>query len=122
MRKEVCFYYHQVKRETSYNSNVYRIYVPYDAALDGQFQNDARIGPVIPNVTKGWHDQNIRKNFNKIAALSGKNGIAIGNLAWVEPFIKMNVNVCGDYRLSLYNSMDFLLEKRTGNQRGGNYS
>lgn len=109
-KEEMCYYYHQVKHETNFDPNASRIYVPYDAVLDGRFQNDSRIVPVIPGITKGWHDQNIRINFNKIIAISGKNGIAIGNLAWVEPFVKCNVNVCGDYGLNLYNSMDFLLK------------
>lgn len=70
--------------------------------------------PFIPNITKGWHDQNVRKKFNEIVENSVQNGISIGNLAWVEPFVKAGVNVFGDYGLNLYNSMDFLLAKELG--------
>ncbi len=63
-----------------------RIYVPYDAVLKGFYDGDDRIIPVIPNITKGWHDHNIRENFDKLMEVSAQNGIAIGNLGWIEPF------------------------------------
>jgi hypothetical protein len=54
--------------------------IPYDAVLRGLYQDDDRIVPVIPNITKGWHEYNIRENFDKIVAASAKKGIAVGNL------------------------------------------
>jgi len=49
----------------------------------------------------------IRKNFDKIVAASARNGIAVGNLGWIAPFIEAGVNVFGDYGLNLHNSMEF---------------
>jgi len=88
--------------------------VPYDAILNGLYLDDDRVVPVIPNITKGWHDQNIRKNFDKIMAASSKKGIAIGNLGWIEPFVETGIPVIGDYGLNLFNSIDFLLAGELG--------
>ncbi len=96
------------------NQDVQRIYVPYYAVLNGHYADNEKVVPVIPNVTKGWHDENIRRNFDKILAVSKQKGIAVGNLSWVEPFVSVGINVFGDYGLNLYNSMDFLMAKEIG--------
>ena len=73
----------------------------------------SRAVPVIPNITKGRHDARIRKHFDEIADMA-RNGIAVGNIGWIEPFASAGVRVIGDYGLNLFNSMDFLLAKRLG--------
>ncbi|HVI40442.1 MAG TPA: U32 family peptidase, partial [Anaerovoracaceae bacterium] len=113
-QEEIFLYYYQVKEEEHFDPSIKRIYVPYDAILSGFYQDNDRVVPVIPNVTEGWHDQNIRKNFDKIVAASSQKGIAVGNLGWIEPFVTAGVNVFGDYGLNLYNSMDFLLAGELG--------
>lgn len=113
-KEEIFLYYFQVKKGQNLDSAVPRIYVPYDAILNGFYQDQDNIVPVIPNITKGWHDQNIRKNFDKIVATSERKGIAVGNLGWIEPFVAAGVDVFGDYGLNLFNSMDFLLAKEMG--------
>jgi collagenase-like PrtC family protease len=91
-----------------------RLYVPYEYMLNG-YRNDAvSCVPVIPNVTKGWHDQNIRSHFEQIAELAKRSGIMIGNLGWIEPFAKAGIPVYGDYGLNLYNSMDFFVARELG--------
>lgn len=112
-REEIFLYLYRVTGKEIFDPSVARIYLPYDAVLRGLFRNDGRIVPVIPNITKGWHDLNIRKNFDKIAAFA-QNGIAVGNLGWIEPFAAAGVKVVGDYGLNLFNSMDFLLAKELG--------
>jgi len=111
---EICLYLYQVNKEEKFSTSFKRIYVPYDALLKGFYKDDQRVVPVIPNITKGWHDQNIRKNFDKIVAESAQKGIAVGNIGWIEPFVETGVNVFGDYGLNLYNSMDFLLAEELG--------
>ncbi|HYE67927.1 MAG TPA: DUF3656 domain-containing protein, partial [Anaerovoracaceae bacterium] len=112
--EEICLYLYQVNKEEKFSASFKRIYVPYDAILNGFYKDDQRVVPVIPNITKGWHDQNIRKNFDKIVADSAQRGIAVGNIGWIEPFVEAGVNVFGDYGLNLYNSMDFILAKELG--------
>ncbi len=112
--EETFLYFYQVNGKENIDSSIRRIYVPYDAILNGLYREDDRVVPVIPNITKGWHDQNIRKNFDKIVATSSKKGIAIGNLGWIEPFVEAGLPVIGDYGLNLFNSMDFLLAGKLG--------
>ena len=112
--EEICLYLYQVNKEEKFSASFKRIYVPYDAILKGLYKDDQRVVPVIPNITKGWHDQNIRKNFDKIVAESAQKGIAVGNIGWIEPFVEAGVNVFGDYGLNLFNSMDFLLAEKLG--------
>lgn len=112
--EETFLYFYQVNGKENIDSSIRRIYVPYDAVLNGLYQDDDRVVPVIPNITKGWHDQNIRKNFDKIVAASLKKGIAIGNLGWIEPFVETGIPVIGDYGLNLFNSMDFKLAGELG--------
>ena len=112
--EEIFLYLYRVNKEENFDPFVKRIYVPYDTVLGGIYKEDDRVVPVIPNITKGWHDQNIRKNFDKIVAASAQKGIAVGNLGWIEPFVEAGVNVFGDYGLNLYNSMDFLLAEELG--------
>ena len=57
--------------------------------------------PVIPNITKGWNEYNIRKNFDKILAASRPKGILAGNLGWIEPYAQEGVNVFADYGVIL---------------------
>lgn len=113
-RDEIFLYLYRVEKEERFDPAFSRIYVPYDAVLKGFCQDDDRIVPVIPNIAKGWHEYNIRKNFDKIVAASAKKGIAVGNPGWIEPFVRSGVNVFGDYGLNLYNSMDFLLARGLG--------
>lgn len=91
-----------------------RIYLPYDVLLDGYSKDGIELVPVIPNITRGWHDQNIRKNFDKILKLASISGIAIGNIGWISPFVSSGINVYGDFGLNVYNSMDFLQAKQLG--------
>lgn len=56
--------------------------VPCDAVLYGRCDGLNNIVPVIPNITKGWYDEHISKNFDKIVANSATNGVAAGNLGW----------------------------------------
>ncbi|HWQ79851.1 MAG TPA: U32 family peptidase [Anaerovoracaceae bacterium] len=111
--EELFLYLYRAEKEENFDPSFRRIYVPYDAMLNGLYQNDARTVPVIPNITKGWHDGHIRKNFDKIIAMA-QNGIAVGNLGWIEPFAAAGASVIGDYGLNLFNSMDFLLAGRLG--------
>lgn len=112
--EETVLYFYQVNGKENIDSSIRRIYVPYDAVLNGLYQDDDRVVPVIPNITKGSHDQNIRKNFDKIVAASSKKGIAIGNLGWIEPFVETGIPVIGDYGLNLFNSMDFMIAGELG--------
>ncbi|HML37680.1 MAG TPA: U32 family peptidase [Bacillota bacterium] len=112
-REETFLYLYRVTGEEIFDPSLDRIYLPYDAVLRGLFKGDPRIVPVIPNITKGWHDLNIRKNFDEIAALA-QSGIAVGNLGWIGPFASAGVKVIGDYGLNLFNSMDFLLARELG--------
>jgi len=111
---ETSLYLYRADGNERFAPDYHRIYVPYEAVLSGAHRDDSRVVPVIPNITKGWHDENIRKNFDKIAAACAKTGVSVGNLGWIEPFVKAGVNVFGDYGLNLYNSMDFLLAKELG--------
>lgn len=111
--EEIFLYLYQVK-EQRIDPSIKRIYMPYDSVLNGFYQDDDRVVPVIPNITKGWHEYNIHKNFDKIVAASAKNGIAVGNMGWISPFAEAGVNVFGDYGLNLYNSMDFYLAGELG--------
>jgi len=111
--EEMFLYLYRADREEPVDSSFSRIYVPYDAMLAGFYRNDARAVPVIPNITKGRHDARIRKHFDEIADMA-RNGIAVGNIGWIEPFASAGVRVIGDYGLNLFNSMDFLLAKRLG--------
>lgn len=113
-QEEIFLYLYRLNREENIDPSVSRIYVPYDAMLSGFYKNDVRAVPVIPNITKGQHDQNIRRNFDKIAAAAAQRGIAIGNLGWIGPFAEAGVRVYGDYGLNLFNSMDFLLAGELG--------
>lgn len=88
VQEETSLYFYQVSGAENLSPAYGRIYVPYDAALNGLCRSVDRVVPVIPNITKGWHDQNIRKNFDKIVANAGENGIAIGNLGWIKPFVE----------------------------------
>lgn len=112
--EETGLYLYRVDKDEQFSRGFSRIYVPYEAMLKGFFRGDDRMIPVIPNITKGWHDQNIRENFDKLTAISASKGIAVGNLGWVEPFVNAGVNVIGDYGLNLYNSEDFLLAGKLG--------
>ncbi len=112
--EEVFLYFHRVVKEETIDPSVRRIYVPYHAVLDGFYRDDERLVPVIPNVTKGHHEYKIRKNFDKILAASVRNGVAVGNLGWIDPFVEAGVNVFGDYGLNLYNSRDFKSVKEMG--------
>lgn len=114
LREEICLYLYRVDKEETFDSSISRIYVPYEAILKGYYRDDARAVPVIPNITKGLHDAHIRKHFDRLAAAAARQGIAIGNLGWIELFAEAGVNVIGDYGLNLFNSMDFLLAKELG--------
>lgn len=111
--EEMFLYLYRADREEPVNSSFSRIYVPYDAMLAGFYRDDARAVPVIPGITKGLHDAYIRENFDKILTIA-RNGIAVGNIGWIDPFVSSGVNVIGDFGLNLFNSMDFLLAKRLG--------
>lgn len=114
VQEETSLYFYQVSGAENLSPAYGRIYVPYDAALNGLCRSVDRVVPVIPNITKGWHDQNIRKNFDKIVAIAGENGIAIGNLGWIKPFVEAGLRVIGDYGLNLFNSLDFKLAGELG--------
>jgi putative protease len=96
--EETGLYLYRVKGDERFSKAYSRIYVPYDAVLKGFYHGDDRIMPVIPNITKGWHDHNIRENFDKLVEVSAQNGIAVGNLGWIEPFANAGVNVFGGQR------------------------
>lgn len=113
-QEESCLYLYRADRDMQFPRPFSRIYVPYDAVLKGYFSGDDRIVPVIPSITKGWHDHTIRENFEKLVEVSARKGIAIGNLGWIRPFVNSGVNVFGDYGLNLFNSMDFQLAKSLG--------
>lgn len=99
-----------------------RIYLPFECFLERPFSDDMdgylhegfHLVPVIPNITKGWHDEMIRKNFDQIADIAKKYGISIGNISWIEAFVETGANVYGDYGLNLCNSADFLVAKQLG--------
>lgn len=100
-----------------YDFPIHQIYLPYDEVLKGYSAEGIKVIPVIPNVTRGWHDEMIAQRFHDIVTAS-KDGIAVGNLGWIEPFVKEGLDVFGDYGLNLYNSMDFLLMKEMGLKGG----
>ncbi len=112
-QEELFLYLYRADQEALADPVFSRVYVPYDAMLDGFCRDDARAVPVIPAITKGWHDSHIRKNFDRITAMA-RSGVAVGNLGWIGPFAAAGVNVIGDFGLNLFNSMDFLLVKRLG--------
>lgn len=98
-----------------------RVYLPYHQIPSSWIENGLQIPdtslvcvPVIPNITKGWHDENIRLRFAELLHLAGWQGIMVGQWGWVEPFAAAGVKVYGDYGLNLYNSQDFLLAHRSG--------
>lgn len=111
--EEMFLYLYRADREEAVEPSYTRIYVPYEAMLAGYYRNDRRAVPVIPNITKGRHDARIRNHFDEILSFA-QNGIAVGNIGWIEPFASAGVRVIGDYGLNLFNSMDFLLAKRLG--------
>ena len=113
-RRKQAFTLYRADKEEQFSQAFSRIYVPYDAVLKGLYRGDSRIIPVIPNITKGWHDLNIRENFDKLVEIAASKGVAVGNLGWIAPFVNAGVNVFGDYGLNLFNSADFLLAKSMG--------
>ncbi len=113
-QQKTFLYLFQVKKEERIDFSISRLYIPYEAMLAGFYSDYGMAVPVIPNITKGYHDKMIRQNFDKIVEYSYRIGIAIGNLSWIEPFAKAGVNIIGDYGLNLYNSADFLAAKELG--------
>lgn len=100
-----------------------RVYLPYHLIPQSWKENRLQIPhtplvciPVIPNTTKGWHDEYIRLHFEELLLLARWQGIMIGQWSWVAPFASAGVNVYGDYGLNLYNSQDFLLAHQWGIQ------
>lgn len=111
---QICLYLFKPEEYTKFDTQISRIYLPYDEVLSGCSIDGVEIVPVIPNITKGWHDKNIRDNFDKIVDMSRENGVSIGNIGWIEPFVRSGINVYGDYGLNLYNSMDFYKASQLG--------
>ena len=102
--------------------NVSRIYIPYGCVLSNEYSkkisgyrgSGVGIIPVIPAITKGFHDIEIRKNFEKLAEFSMESGICLGNLAWAREFKEAGISLYGDYGLNLYNSNSFEKIKELG--------
>jgi len=115
-------YLFNAKKIIHSNCPISRIYLPYeevlqgsiDRLLDGFNRENMEVVPVIPNITKGWHDGNIRKNFNKIVESGSKCGISIGNIGWINAFVSSGIDVFGDFGLNLFNSVDFYVAQKMG--------
>lgn len=114
LEEEIFLYLYRVNGEIPADPAVSRIYVPYEAVLKGFYQDDRRVVPVIPAITKGLQEYNIRKNFDKIVTASEAQGVAVGNPGWIAPFVSAGVRVIGDYGLNLFNSADFMLARELG--------
>lgn len=112
--EELFLYLYRAHGNEKLAQSYKRIYVPYEAVLSGLYEDDDRIVPEISDITKVWREYNIRKNFDKIVAVSCKKGIMIDNVSWIEPFSKSGVNVFADYGLNLYNSADYILACELG--------
>ena len=66
-------------------------------------QNDGTI-PYIDSVSKGVLDEYIESNFSEIVNAVKHTGIIIGNLGWIERFVRAGVKVFADSGLNIYNS------------------
>jgi putative protease len=111
--EEIFLYLYRARGESRANPCAARIYVPYEAMLDGAYRDEPGAVPILPGITKGRHDAQIRERFDEILALS-RNGIAVGNPGWIEPFAAAGAKVIGDYGLNLFNSMDFQIAAELG--------
>ena len=95
--------------------HVSRIYIPYGCVLSNEYsekiseyrESGVEIIPVIPAITKGFHDIEIRNNFTKLIEFSREYGISLGNLAWAREFKEAGISLYGDYGLNLYNGNSF---------------
>lgn len=106
---------------------VSRLYVPYLFFLKiyptlkkeiGRLeQPDCRemeVIPYLPSITKGFHDETIKREFQTLLEISRQRGISVGNLGWIDAFVKEGGTVYGDYGLNLYNQMDFEVAEKLG--------
>ncbi len=90
------------------------IYLPYQCFLElhyaeviSKYLNEGiKLIPVLPSITKGFHDENIQKNFDSIVKAS-TSGLCIGNIGWIDKFMNAGVSLIGDYGLNIYNSESF---------------
>jgi U32 family peptidase len=109
----------KVFEENLFSAN--SIYLPYQCFLEARYNNviskyikeGIKLIPVLPSITKGFHDENIKKNFSLIVEAS-TYGLCIGNIGWVDEFIKAGVSLIGDYGLNVYNSETFVQIKDMG--------
>lgn len=72
MKEEYFLCCYRVDKGEKLAQSYKRSCVLYKAFLDARMQQDERNISAIPDVIKGWHEYNIRKNFDKILAFSGK--------------------------------------------------
>lgn len=97
------------------------IYLPYQCFLDvrytetiSKYLNEGiKLVPVLPAVTKGFHDENIKKNFDLIVKVA-TSGLCIGNIGWADEFMNAGVSLIGDYGLNVYNGESFAQIKDIG--------
>lgn len=90
------------------------IYLPYQCFLKARYANviskyikeGIKLIPVLPAITKGFHDENIKKNFD-LMVKAATSGLCIGNIGWADEFMKAGVSLIGDYGLNVYNSESF---------------
>lgn len=59
--------------------------------------------PYITNISKGKEDRIVKENFSMALAVAKNRGIFVGNLQWIESFLKEGIDVYGDYGLNIYN-------------------
>lgn len=70
----------------------------------GEIAGDITVIPYISNVSRGRENEYIEEHLDSILELTGKTGVYIGSIGWLQVFQNAGVTVHGDYGLNAYNS------------------
>lgn len=70
----------------------------------GEMVGDITVIPYISNVSRGRENEYIEEHLDSILELTGKTGVYIGSIGWLQVFRSAGVTVYGDYGLNTFNS------------------
>jgi putative protease len=92
-----------------------KIYLPYQCFIKEKYEDilseytkkGVELVPVIPSITKGYHDEFISENLNTIVDSASSKILCLGNLGWAQNFRDAGLSLFGDYGLNIYNSNSF---------------